>query len=48
VNLNGQQLLKQEITKQNTTIDISNLPSGVYIVHFTNDKTVEVGKFIKQ
>jgi hypothetical protein len=47
-NLNGQQLITSQITLPKTQIDISNLPGGVYFVRLTNDKTVEVGKFIKQ
>jgi hypothetical protein len=48
VNLEGQQLITSQITGPKTQIDISNLPSGVYFVRLTNDKTVEVGKFVKQ
>jgi hypothetical protein len=48
MNLNGQQLLQQEITEPKTPIGINTLPSGVYFVRLTNDKTVQVGKFIKQ
>jgi photosystem II stability/assembly factor-like uncharacterized protein len=47
-NCNGQQLLLQEITEPTATINISNLPSGVYFVRLTGEKTVQVGKFIKQ
>jgi hypothetical protein len=47
-NLNGQELITRQITQPKTTIDVSNLPSGVYFVRLTNDKTVEVGKFVKQ
>ncbi len=46
--LNSQQLITHQITEPKTQIDISNLPKGVYFVRVTNDKTVEVGKFIKQ
>jgi hypothetical protein len=48
MNLNGQEILTCQITESKTTIDISTLPSGVYFVRLTNDKTVEVGKFVKQ
>jgi Secretion system C-terminal sorting domain len=48
VNIEGQELIKQKISNRKIQIDISNLPSGVYFVRLTNDKTVEVGKFIKQ
>jgi hypothetical protein len=47
MNLNGQEVLTSQITEPKTVIDISNLPSGVYFVRLTNDKTVEVGKIIK-
>jgi len=48
LNLNGQELIIRQITEPKTQLDISILPSGVYIVRFTNNKTVKVGKFIKQ
>jgi hypothetical protein len=48
LNLNGQQVFTCQISEPKTQIDITNLPSGVYFVRLTNDKTVEVGKFIKQ
>ena len=47
-NCSGQQLITRPITESRTQIDISNLPSGVYFVRVTNDKTVEVRKFVKQ
>ena len=48
MNLNGEEVLTRNLIKPKTQIDISNLPSGVYFVRVTNDKTVEVGKFIKK
>jgi hypothetical protein len=48
VNIEGQQLITRQITMTKTQIDISNLPSGIYFVRLTNDKTVEVGKIIKE
>jgi hypothetical protein len=48
VNLTGQELITRRLTEPKTVIDISTLPSGVYFVRLTNDKTVEVGKIIKQ
>ena len=48
MNLNGEEVLTRNLIKPKTQIDISNLPSGVYFVRVTNDKTVEVGKFIKE
>ena len=47
MNLNGQDILTCQITKSKSTIDISGLPSGVYFMRVTNERTVEVGKFIK-
>jgi hypothetical protein len=48
VNAQGQELISRKITEPKTQIDISNLPSGVYFVRLLNEKTVEVGKIIKQ
>jgi hypothetical protein len=48
VNIVGEQLITRNITEIKTQIDLSNLPSGVYIVRLTNDKIEEVGKIIKQ
>jgi hypothetical protein len=48
ITLTGQQLISRQVTELKTVIDISTLPSGVYFVRLTNDKTVQVGKFIKQ
>jgi Secretion system C-terminal sorting domain len=48
VNIEGQELITRQITAPKTLIDISNLPSGVYFVRLTNNKTVSTWKFIKQ
>jgi photosystem II stability/assembly factor-like uncharacterized protein len=48
LNLNGQELLQQEITQPVTTIDVSTLPSGIYVVKVVGEKGVRVEKFIKQ
>ena len=48
LDLSGQQLLQQEITEPTTTIDISILPSGVYLVKVFGENGVQVGKFVKQ
>jgi hypothetical protein len=47
MNLNGEEVLTRSLLKPKTQIDISNLPGAVYFVRLTNDKTVEVRKFIK-
>jgi WD40 repeat protein len=48
VNIEGQQFITRQITDTKTQLDISTLPSGVYFVRVTNDKTVKMGKIIKQ
>ena len=48
MNLNGQQLITHKIAEPRTQVDISSLPSGVYFVRLTREKTVQVGKFVKQ
>ena len=47
VNLNGVELLSRQITAPGTVVDINSLSSGIYILKFSNEKTVQVGKFIK-
>jgi hypothetical protein len=48
INLNGQELIRRHITAPQTLIDIPGLSNGIYFVMITNDRTVEVQKFIKQ
>jgi len=47
-NVNGQELIKQPIKNNETNIDISKLPKGIYILKFVTDKTVEVRKIVKE
>jgi hypothetical protein len=47
LNFEGEQLMTSQITQPKTEVDISSLPRGVYFVRLTNDRTVEIGKFIK-
>ena len=47
VNLNGQEVIYYQITEPYITIDISNLPPGVYFIRIVNKKTVEAMKIIK-
>jgi hypothetical protein len=47
-NLNGQDLLIQESTQPTTAIDISTFPDGIYIMKLTGEKTIRVGKLVKQ
>ena len=47
INLSGKQLLQRTITEPTTTIDISTLPSGIYVVKVVGERGVQVGKFVK-
>jgi hypothetical protein len=47
-NLSGQLVLQQIIEVPLTTLDISTLPSGLYIVKLMVKEGVEVGKFVKR
>jgi photosystem II stability/assembly factor-like uncharacterized protein len=47
-NLHGQELILRQITEPKTVIDISILPSGVYVVKVIGERGVQVGKVIKQ
>lgn len=47
LNLGGQQLMQQEITEPKTTIDVSHLTPGIYMVKMVGDKKVMMGKFVK-
>lgn len=47
LNFTGQQLLQQGITESTTTLDVSGLPSGIYVVKLAGEKGMQVGKFIK-
>lgn len=48
LNLNGQQLLQQEITELLTTIDVSKLAKGIYFLKLVGEGGVQVGKIIRQ
>jgi hypothetical protein len=48
LNLTGQELISQQVSGRKTVTVINSLPSGVYFVRVTNDRTVTVGKIIKQ
>ncbi len=48
IDMEGQEFIARQITAPKTQLDISSLPSGVYFVRLTNEKTVEVGKVVKQ
>ncbi len=46
-NLNGQQLILHKITEQKTVVDISGLRNGIYFLKVADDKTMMVGKMVK-
>jgi hypothetical protein len=48
LNVNGQELIKRQITNNKTQIDISNLVAGIYFVRLKNEKMVKVMKIIKK
>jgi hypothetical protein len=48
LNPNGQPLITRQVTEAKTVVDISTLPSGVYVVKLVGEKGVQVGKVIKQ
>lgn len=47
-NLNGQELMRQQIIDCKTQIDVHNLTNGMYYVKLTSDKTVNVRKIVKE
>jgi hypothetical protein len=47
-NINGQELLKQQIIDNETHIDISYFTRGIYFVEFITDSKTEVQKIIKK
>lgn len=48
LNLNNQEVLTRQITEPKTLIDIGTLPSGIYFVELKGERTLQVGKFVKQ
>jgi hypothetical protein len=47
-NLNGEEVISHKITAHVTTIDISQLPQGLYFVKLTSDDTVTALKIVKE
>ncbi|HOW31299.1 MAG TPA: T9SS type A sorting domain-containing protein, partial [Bacteroidales bacterium] len=47
-NASGEEMISTKSDENTTSINISTLPPGLYFVRLSNDKTVEVGKFVKQ
>jgi hypothetical protein len=48
LNLSGQELLHRNITGPTTSIDVSHLSPGIYMVKMIGRKGVQMGKFVKQ
>ncbi len=48
VNIQGKELLQQEVKGSAATIDVSTLPKGIYIVKVVGDRVMQAGKFIKK
>ncbi len=46
-NATGNILFQQQITEPNTTIDVSGLKSGIYVVKVVREMGVQVGKIVK-
>ena len=47
-NLLGKQVMSIEVNKNTESIDVSNLPSGVYLIRYNVDNAVGTAKFVKQ
>ena len=47
-NVSGEKVLERQLTDNETQLDISALPRGVYFVRVQNEKMVEVAKMIKE
>jgi hypothetical protein len=47
-NISSQQIVTRQITEEQMVIDVHGLPKGVYVVRITNDRIVQVEKFVKQ
>jgi len=47
INLNGKQVLNQQISESKTQIDVSALPTGLYVCRFISENDAKTEKFIK-
>jgi len=47
-NVNGRKVIERKIVENETQIGISALQRGVYFVRLQNEKTIEVGKMVKE
>lgn len=48
LNINGQELINQQLNDSKTQIDVSKLTSGIYFVKIINDGIIEIRKVIKE
>lgn len=44
----GKQVLKQNLTTANETLDVSHLPTGIYVVNISSENKVFQTKIIKE
>ena len=47
-NLNGQEIMQQQLFNSKTQLDISSLSNGVYLVKVVSDGRIEVKKIVKE
>jgi N-acetylneuraminic acid mutarotase len=47
-NVSGKKVIEKQLTDNETQIDISALPRGVYFVRLQNENMVEIGKIVKE
>ncbi len=47
-NVSGEKVIERQLTDNETQLDISALPQGVYFVRVQDEKMVEVGKMVKE
>jgi hypothetical protein len=47
-NSSGQQVLRVEIAASQTSIDITDLPAGLYLVQYGNGPDMRTGRFVKE
>lgn len=45
--INGKQLLKKNLVSESTTIDMGNIPSGIYLINITYNNQTKSWKIIK-
>lgn len=48
LNTSGQRVLNQQVDLSQTTVDISNLPKGLYFVEFTSAERKMVGRIVRK